>query len=61
MMLKWREFNATRNAFPPLRPVEEMMDQIQRSDIYRVLKMMPKGGNMHSHESKYNSKAGVSE
>ena len=38
------------NYFP--RPIEEQMDYIQTTDVYRVLNKLPKGGNMHTHESK---------
>ena len=34
------------------RPIEEQKDYIQTTDVYKVLKKLPKGGNMHTHESK---------
>jgi len=51
--LKWREFIATKKSgFPPSRPIEEKLDYITSTEIYEALVKLPKGGNMHSHESK---------
>ncbi|KAK2193588.1 hypothetical protein NP493_11g04015 [Ridgeia piscesae] len=51
-LLKRQEFKATRKTgFPPSRPLEETLDTIVHSDVYRVLKMLPKGGLLHSHEN----------
>lgn len=51
--LKWEEFQATRDAFPPARPIQDVLQQIKVSKVYEVLKKFPKGGNMHLHQSKY--------
>ena len=50
--LKWQEFEATRGYFLPAKPIEKVLDKIKQSDVYRVLKKLPKGGNMHLHQSK---------
>ena len=50
--LKWQEFEATRGYFLPAKPIEKVLDKIKQSDVYRVLKELPKGGNMHLHQSK---------
>ena len=51
--LKWQEFQATKQSgFPPARPIEETFGHILNSTVFRILKMLPKGGNMHTHESK---------
>ncbi len=34
------------------RPIEEQMEEISGTELYRVMKSFPKGGHMHSHESK---------
>ena len=49
--LKWEEFEETRENFPPARPIQDVMTQIKGSEVYRVLKQFPKGGNMHLHMS----------
>ena len=51
--LKWLEFKATRDAFPPARPVQDYLQQIKKSEVYKILKKFPKGGNMHVHQSMY--------
>lgn len=49
--LKWREFVKTKDTgFPPSRPLEENLERIESSEIYKALFTFPKGGNMHSHE-----------
>ena len=51
--LKWGEFQKTKDTdFPPARPIEDMMENIMNSEVYRVLLNFPKGGNMHTHESR---------
>lgn len=51
--LKWREFTATKKTgFPPSRPLEETLSHIEGTEIYRALWNFPKGGNMHTHESR---------
>ena len=52
--LKWQEFENTRGNFLPSKPIEKVVDQIKQSNVYRVLKKLPKGGNMHLHQSKSN-------
>ena len=52
--LKYKHFEDTKDTgFPPLRPIQEVKDIIEASDVYRLLVHMPKGRNMHTHESKY--------
>lgn len=53
--LKWAEFIETKDTgFYASRPVEEVMDYVRHTRLYDVLRQLPKGGNMHSHESTYN-------
>lgn len=49
--LKWKEFQATRDAFPPARPIQNVLQEIKSSKVYEVLKKFPKGGNMHLHQN----------
>ncbi|CAD5112283.1 DgyrCDS1512 [Dimorphilus gyrociliatus] len=52
--LKVNEFLKTSDSsvgFPPSRPIEEKLEDIKRSDVYKELINLPKGGNMHTHES----------
>lgn len=49
--LKWAEFNTTKDAFPPSRPIELVLDQIKASKVYKILKKFPKGGNLHLHQN----------
>ncbi|KAK3577097.1 hypothetical protein CHS0354_037127 [Potamilus streckersoni] len=55
--LKWQEFQKTREAFIPSRPIQDYMDQIQASKVYEVLKKFPKGGNLHLHHNHVVSKS----
>ena len=48
--LKWLEFNRTKPAVHPSRPVQEVLSDVVKSDLYEALRTMPKGGNMHIHE-----------
>ena len=50
--LKWKEFEATKGYFLPAKPIERVLDKIKQSNVYSVLKKLPKGGNMHLHQSK---------
>ena len=50
--LKWEEFEATKGYFLPAKPIERVVDKIKHSKVYSVLKKLPKGGNMHLHQSK---------
>lgn len=50
--LKWKEFNNTQDNFLPSRPIEDVLEDIKTSDVFRILKTLPKGGNMHLHQSK---------
>ena len=51
--LKSEEFQRTKPAVPPSRPIEETLNDIlHNSTLYQALKKLPKGGNMHIHESK---------
>lgn len=50
--LKWKEFEATKSNFLPAKPIEKVVDKIKQSEVYTVLKKLPKGGNMHLHQSK---------
>ncbi|KAK3606695.1 hypothetical protein CHS0354_004672 [Potamilus streckersoni] len=47
--LKWQEFQKTRDAFIPSRPVQDYLAQIQTSEVFKVLKKFPKGGSLHLH------------
>lgn len=50
-LLKWNEMVATRESgFPPSLPIQDNMEYIQTTDMYKALLGMPKGGNLHSHE-----------
>ena len=51
--LRWKEFEASKSGdFPPMRPIEDVLPTIVASELFHHLKTLPKGGNMHSHESK---------
>ena len=50
--LKWQEFQRTKNDFLPFLPIETILPNITSSYLYSVLRKLPKGGNMHTHESK---------
>ncbi|ELU04955.1 hypothetical protein CAPTEDRAFT_218760 [Capitella teleta] len=48
---KWVEFDSRRySGFPSMRPLDEELDNIKNSEVYRLLKSFPKGGILHSHE-----------
>ena len=56
-MLKSNEFKALNSSNPdtskyfyPSRPIETELEQIQSSNLYKQLKLLPKGGNLHMHE-----------
>ena len=49
--LKWKEFEATKDYFLPAKPIEKVVYKIKQSKVYSVLKKLPKGGNMHLHQS----------
>ena len=53
--LKWEEFEKTYPVFPPSRPIEQQLNHILSSEVYRVLKKLPKGGDMHVHEGEIKS------
>jgi len=56
--VKYEHFQETKvTGFPPQRPIQEVKDQIESSQVYRLLKSLPKGGNMHTHENHELSKA----
>ena len=44
------EFMETKSFFFPARPIEENLDKIFQRPLYKLLKTLPKGGNMHMHE-----------
>ena len=53
--LKWEEFEATKvSGFPPSRPIEETMDSVAKSAVFKTLYGLPKGAILHSHECAYN-------
>ncbi|CAC5390082.1 unnamed protein product [Mytilus coruscus] len=54
--LKWKEFERTRNDFPPARPLKLHIDDIKMSEVYMLLKKFPKGGNIHLHHNHVVSK-----
>ncbi len=41
-----------RDVIPYFRPIEDQLEHIMNSDVYKILHSLPKGGNMHSHESR---------
>ena len=43
--------STTSKKFYPSRPIESELEQIQASSLYKQLKLLPKGGNLHMHES----------
>ncbi|KAK2148037.1 hypothetical protein LSH36_519g01009 [Paralvinella palmiformis] len=54
---KYEHFLEVKDSgFPPQRPIQEVLDIIQSSDVYRLLEKLPKGGNMHTHENHQLSK-----
>lgn len=55
--LKWKEFEATRDNFLPSRPIKRVLPSIKKSNMYKVLKKLPKGGNMHLHHNHVLSKS----
>ena len=48
--LKWKEYKRTAPVFLPSRPIEETLENITTSYLYKVLKRLPKGGDIHTHE-----------
>ena len=48
--LKHEEFHKTLNHFYPSRPIEDVLENITSSKIYKFLHKLPKGGNLHIHE-----------
>jgi len=50
---KREEFLRTESNFLPSRPIERVLPQILQSEVFRILKTLPKGGNMHLHQRKY--------
>ena len=53
--LKWEEFMRTKHDFLPFLPIQDVMTNITSSYLYSVLKKLPKGGNMHTHESEFDN------
>ena len=49
--LQAEEYRNTRNYFYPSRPIETVLDNITASSFYKFLLQLPKGGNLHLHES----------
>lgn len=45
------EFRNTSTYFYPSRPLESELDQIVNRTLYKLLKKLPKGGNLHMHET----------
>lgn len=48
--LKQKEFLDTLKYFYPARPIETELVNITSRDMYKFLKNLPKGGNLHIHE-----------
>jgi hypothetical protein len=49
--MKWVEFESQRESgFRAMRPINEELENIKNSDVFRLLKSFPKGGILHSHE-----------
>nr|XP_011449339.2 adenosine deaminase AGSA isoform X1 [Crassostrea gigas]XP_034314737.1 adenosine deaminase AGSA isoform X2 [Crassostrea gigas] len=57
--LKWMEFQKTKDDFYPARPIKLHLSDIKASEIYRVLKKFPKGGNLHLHHNHVVSKSTI--
>jgi len=51
--MKWTQFKQTVNnsGFYTIRPIMEVLPEIVASDLYNVIRQLPKGGNLHSHEN----------
>ncbi|CAF0966613.1 unnamed protein product [Didymodactylos carnosus] len=50
-LLKSHEFNDTTEYFYPSQPIETEVINITNRPLYRFLKLLPKGGNLHIHEN----------
>lgn len=48
--LKAKEFNETKNNFYASRPIEKELANVTQRLLYKHLKKIPKGGNLHLHE-----------
>lgn len=54
MRAKTKEVNAGHinpHAFNPSRHIFEVLDDIQHSDLFKILRKMPKGGILHAHDT----------
>lgn len=50
-MLKRIEFDQTAENFFPSRPIETEIDKIRSRSLYKFLRKLPKGGNLHIHDN----------
>jgi len=48
--IKQLENAQTHDRFLPSIPIEEVKDEIMNRDLYKVMRGLPKGGNLHMHE-----------
>jgi hypothetical protein len=49
--LKKLEYESTRNKFLPALPIENNFLQLIQRPLYSILRELPKGGNLHVHDS----------
>ncbi|CAF1071022.1 unnamed protein product [Rotaria sordida] len=50
-LLQANDYMNTKNYFYPSRPIEKVFENITKSSLYQFLISLPKGGNLHIHES----------
>ncbi|CAF2947939.1 unnamed protein product, partial [Rotaria sp. Silwood2] len=50
-LLQGNEYVNTKKYFYPSRPIETELENITKSSFYQFLKLLPKGGNLHLHET----------
>jgi hypothetical protein len=49
--MKQKEFNLTSAFFYPARPIESEVTAVTCRSLYKFLRKLPKGGNLHMHET----------
>jgi adenosine deaminase CECR1 len=49
--MKLSEFKSTNKYFYPSRPIESELEKIVQRDLYKLLWRLPKGGNLHIHQT----------
>ena len=51
--LKWTEVKDENAGIRPSLPMDaNLLNTISQSKLYKVIRLLPKGGNLHSHERK---------